>query len=77
MLRAAQALQQKYPDRMELRVAQGVPFDEYRQMMNGSDVILDQLYSYTPSMNALLAMSKGPNFAHRHPNWQTEEWHTS
>ena len=59
MLRAAQALQQKYPDRMELRIAQGVPFDEYRQMMNGSDVILDQLYSYTPSMNALLAMSKG------------------
>ena len=27
--------------------------------MDGSDVILDQLYSYTPSMNALLAMSKG------------------
>ena len=28
-------------------------------MMNGSDAILDQLYSYTPSMNSLLAMSKG------------------
>jgi hypothetical protein len=28
-------------------------------MMNGSDAILDQLYSYTPSMNPLLAMSKG------------------
>jgi hypothetical protein len=28
-------------------------------MMEGSDAILDQLYSYTPSMNALLAMSKG------------------
>ena len=27
--------------------------------MNGSDAILDQLYSYTPSMNPLLAMSKG------------------
>lgn len=27
--------------------------------MNGSDIILDQLYSYTPSMNSLLAMSKG------------------
>lgn len=27
--------------------------------MNGCDVILDQLYSYTPAMNALLAMSKG------------------
>jgi glycosyltransferase involved in cell wall biosynthesis len=28
-------------------------------MMDGSDAILDQLYSYTPSMNSLLAMSKG------------------
>jgi hypothetical protein len=28
-------------------------------MMDSSDAILDQLYSYTPSMNALLAMSKG------------------
>jgi len=27
--------------------------------MNGSDVILDQLYSYTPAMNGLLGMAKG------------------
>jgi hypothetical protein len=27
--------------------------------MDGCDAILDQLYSYTPSMNSLLAMSKG------------------
>ena len=27
--------------------------------MNGSDAILDQLYSYTPSMNPLEAMTKG------------------
>lgn len=59
MLSAAQALQEKYPDKLELRIAQGVPFDEYRRMMDGSDAILDQLYSYTPSMNSLLAMSKG------------------
>lgn len=59
MLDAAQAIKEKYPDRVELRVAQGVPFDEYRRIMDGSDAILDQLYSYTPSMNSLLAMSKG------------------
>ena len=40
-------------------MARSVPFDEYRRMMEGSDAILDQLYSYTPSMNPLLAMSKG------------------
>ena len=59
MLRAARRLQQDYPDRVRLEVAEGVPFARYRCMMEGSDVILDQLYSYTPAMNALLAMSKG------------------
>ena len=59
MLRAAEAIVRQYPGRVELRKAEGVPFAEYERMMNGSDAILDQLYSYTPSMNPLLAMSKG------------------
>lgn len=59
MLRVAEDLLAKYPDRMELRKAEGVPFDEYKKMMDGSDVLLDQIYAYGPGMNALLAMSKG------------------
>ena len=59
MLRAAQAVKEKYPDRIELLVTEGLPFNEYQQKMMGSDVIMDQLYGYTPGMNALLAMSKG------------------
>ena len=59
MLAAAQRLHQRYPTLTRLQVAESVPFAEYSQMMNSSDVILDQLYSYTPSMNSLLAMSKG------------------
>lgn len=59
MLRAAKDVQARYPGRMELIKAEGVPFAEYQQLMDGSDAILDQLYSYTPSMNPLLAMSKG------------------
>lgn len=59
MLQAAQRIAAKYPAQVELAVANGVPFAQYQQMMNDSDVILDQLYSYTPAMNALLAMSKG------------------
>lgn len=59
MLKAAEAMLRKYPDRMELVKVEGVPFDTYKQLMEGSDAILDQLYSYTPSMNTLLAMSKG------------------
>ena len=59
MLRAAQDIKQKYGHCMKLLTAESVPFEEYQKMMEGSDAILDQLYAYTPSMNSLLAMSKG------------------
>ena len=59
MLRAAQNLHAKYAHCTELNIAESLPFAQYQQMMEGSDAILDQLYAYTPSMNPLLAMSKG------------------
>ena len=59
MLQAAEAVCKQYPDKAVLVKADGVPFEQYQHMMDNSDVILDQLYSYTPAMNALLAMSKG------------------
>ena len=59
MYKAAKDIQQKYPHCTKLVVAESVPFAQYQQMMESSDAILDQLYAYTPSMNPLLAMSKG------------------
>lgn len=59
MLKAAQDLQRQYPDQVELTVVEGIPFADYQRLLEGSDLVLDQLYSYTPAMNALLAMSKG------------------
>ncbi|MBQ6208614.1 MAG: glycosyltransferase family 4 protein [Prevotella sp.] len=59
MLRAARRVQSKHPDLVQLQVAEGIPYNQYKEMMEGSDLILDQLYSYTPSMNPLLAMSEG------------------
>ena len=59
MLQAARDFCARHPHVAELKVAEGVPFNEYQELMNQSDIILDQLYSYTPSMNSLLAMSKG------------------
>jgi glycosyltransferase involved in cell wall biosynthesis len=59
MLKAAEDVARNYPDRMILEKVEGVPFGQYQYLMDNSDVILDQLYSYTPSMNSLLAMSKG------------------
>ena len=59
MLKAAKDLESRHKNSMELVVAESVPFKQYCEMMNSSDAILDQLYSYTPAMNALEAMSKG------------------
>lgn len=59
LLRVAQELQARYPDRMELVIAENLPFDEYRRLMSTCDVLLDQIYSYTPAMNALQAMAMG------------------
>lgn len=59
MLRALERLQRKYPERMQIVKAESVPFPEYQNLMNHSDILLDQLYSYTPAMNGLLAMAKG------------------
>ncbi|MGI6243042.1 MAG: glycosyltransferase [Prevotella sp.] len=59
MLAAAKAVSYKYPGRLNLIIAEGVPFTQYVGMMSKADVILDQLYSYTPAMNALEAMSQG------------------
>ena len=59
MLKAARDIAARYPDKVTLSLAESVPFAQYGKMMDDSDAILDQLYSYTPSMNPLLAMSKG------------------
>lgn len=59
MLSAAKAIAAKYGRKVSLQVAEDVPFEEYKRMMADADVLLDQLYSYTPAMNALQAMSQG------------------
>jgi glycosyltransferase involved in cell wall biosynthesis len=48
-----------YPDYAETVKAESLPFVVYKQMMLSCDVLLDQIYSYTPAMNALQAMSRG------------------
>lgn len=59
MLAAARDVAERHKDSVRLQVAQSVPFAQYVEMMRGSDILLDQLYSYTPAMNALQAMSDG------------------
>lgn len=59
MLRALERAVAECPEKAEIIKVESVPFKKYQNLMNSSDVILDQLYSYTPAMNALVAMSKG------------------
>lgn len=59
MLEALERLARAYPERVQIHKAENLPFATYQHVMNSADVLLDQLYSYTPAMNALLAMAKG------------------
>ena len=54
-----QEVKRKYKYECEITVVENVPYKEYNRMMYESDVLIDQLYSYTPATNALLAMAKG------------------
>ncbi len=59
MLAALKRLKTDYPTYINITEAENVPYAQYQQMMDSSHILLDQLYSYTPGMNALLAMAKG------------------
>ncbi len=59
MLEALKRVCAARPDECEMVVAESVPYAQYVEMMRSSHVLLDQLYSYTPATNALLAMAQG------------------
>ena len=59
LLEAAKRVVEQMPDKCELDVVENVPYAVYVQRMNRSHVMLDQLYSYTPATNALIAMAQG------------------
>lgn len=52
-------LQHDYKNECDITAVESLPYKEYNRAMYASDVLIDQLYSYTPATNALLAMAKG------------------
>ena len=52
-------LQKDYKNECLVTAVESLPYKEYNRVMYDSDVLIDQLYSYTPATNALLAMAKG------------------
>lgn len=56
---AARRVADKHPSLCTLDVVENVPYAEYLDRLQQADIVLDQLYSYTPATNALLAMAMG------------------
>ena len=46
---------------MTLSIIENLPYDQYIKTICGHHISLDQLYSYSPATNALLAMAYGLN----------------
>jgi glycosyltransferase involved in cell wall biosynthesis len=59
LLAALQRVHDRFPDECDMTVVENLPYEEYVKKMLSSHVILDQLYSYTPATNALIAMAQG------------------
>ncbi len=57
--RAAARLADELPDKCRLTLVENVPYAQYIKAANSADLVLDQLYSFTPATNALLAMARG------------------
>ena len=52
-------LAKEYPDTITLCKVESVPFEQYQQLVDEADVVVDQLYSFTPAMGALQSLSRG------------------
>jgi glycosyltransferase involved in cell wall biosynthesis len=61
LLAVAKRIVDAYPDKCELEIVRNLPYNEYLGRMRNAHVVLDQLYSYTPATNALIAMAMGLN----------------
>lgn len=59
LFQAASEVQRRHPEKCTLVLVEDKPYDEYLNLLTDSDLVLDQVYSYTPATNALLAMAMG------------------
>ena len=56
---ALKIIETKYPDRVAVKTAYSLPYDEYIKTYDEAHIIMDQLYCYDQGYNALEAMAKG------------------
>lgn len=59
LLEIARRVADTHPDACALDIVENVPYADYIDRLRSADIVLDQMYSYTPATNALLAMAMG------------------
>lgn len=57
--KALEVVSKKYEDKIEIIMAQNLPYQEYIELYNSSHIVLDQVYAFDQGYNALEAMAKG------------------
>lgn len=57
--KALDIIKQKYGSKVEVIVAENVPYNTYINLYNKAHILLDQVYAYDQGFNALEAMAKG------------------
>ena len=50
---------QRNRDKCNLTIVDSVPYNEYLNILEETDILIDQLYSFSPSRNPLIAMNNG------------------
>lgn len=50
-------IEAEMPEKVKVHLAKDLPFKEFLEMLAKSDIVLDQLYSYSPAMTALYGMA--------------------
>lgn len=56
---AAKRVVNELKDRCRLTIVENVRYSSYIEKLSQADIVLDQLYSYSPATNALLALAAG------------------
>jgi glycosyltransferase involved in cell wall biosynthesis len=57
--KAIESIRQKYPDKVEVIIAENLPYQEYILLYDKAHIVLDQVYGFDQGYNALEAMAKG------------------
>ena len=56
---ALKIIEDKYTEKVNIKITENIPYQEYIKIYNEAHILLDQVYAYDQGYNALEAMAKG------------------